>query len=585
MHQESVWIALLMILVIFSRSAAAQAQRSELSTKVDAVFAALDKKDSPGCALAVVRHGKIVYERGYGMANLDYNLAISPKSNVYIASPSKQFTAFSVALLAERGKLSLDDPLTKYFPELPVSVYGSVTIRQLIHHTSGIRDYFTLLDIAGKSGDNRFTQEDFLDLLGRQRQLNFPPGDQFLYSNSGYALLAILVERVSGKSFRDFTAQNIFQPLGMEHTFFRDDPTVMVTNRATGYSFENGSYKFHAATFTLPGSGGLLTTVDDLFLWDQNFYHNKLSNGTSSLLTEIQTPGHLNSGKALPCAFGLEISEYRGLKMIKPAGASFGYRAQMLRFPAQEFSVICLCNSDAIQVSPDRFALQVADVYLASESKQAPTTGPSSTSVQETKRSSESAVSVPENELATRVGVFEDKDDDTIWKTFLKPGKLHASVARLSFELQPKTHTQFRATGDLPILIEFPGTELAPENVFVTVNGRVRALDRINTVSPSIRELSEYAGEYYSDELDVQYRFHMDGGDLKPKVRNRAPISLTPLTTDQFSAQGDRLSFERGPSGTISQFTLNAGRVMNIRFIKKGGWSGGHTAPRNYFTM
>src|SRR6266478_2919257 len=172
----------------------------------------------------------------------------------------------------------------------------------------------------------------FWDLLGRQKELNFKPGDQHLYSNSGYLPLAILVERVSGKSFREFAAQNIFQPLGMEHTFFRDDPTLIVPNRATGYSFENGSYKFHAATFALRGSGGLLTTVDDLFLWDQNFYHNKLGKGTSSLLTEIQTPGHLNNGKALTYAFGLEISEYRGLKMVEHAGASFGYRAQMIRF-------------------------------------------------------------------------------------------------------------------------------------------------------------------------------------------------------------------------------------------------------------
>ncbi len=351
----------------------------------------------------------------------------------------------------------------------------------------------------------------------------------------------------------------------MEHTFFRDDPTLIVPNRATGYSFENGSYKFHAATFALRGSGGLLTTVDDLFLWDQNFYHNKLGKGTSSLLTEIQTPGHLNNGKALTYAFGLEISEYRGLKMVEHAGASFGYRAQMIRFPAQELSVICLCNSDAIQVSPE-----VSDVYLASEFKQAPTTGASATSVQQTKGDPEyKPVSVPENELTTRVGVFEEKEDHTIWKIFLKEGKLYAAVANLSFELQPVTRTQFRATGDLPILIDFPETELAPKNISVTVNGRVRSLDRISTVSLSSWELSAYAGEYYSDELDVTYRFYMEGGDLKLKIRNRAPISLTPLEADQFDALGDRLHFERNASGKILQFRLNAGRVTNIRFVKK----------------
>lgn len=413
----------LAVLVMLSRATVAESQASELSSKVDAVFAALDKKDSPECALAVVRQGKITYERGDGMANLDYNLPITPKPSFYIASTSKQFTAFSVAPFAEQGKLSLDDAIKRYFPELPAAVYASVTVRQLMYHTSGVQDYFTLLDIAGKSGDDRFTQEDFLDLLGRQRQLNFPPGDQFLYSNSGYVLLAILVERVSGESFREFATQNIFQPLGMEHTFFRDDATVIVPNRATGYSFENGAYKFHAATFALPGSGGLLTTVDDLFPWDQNFYHNKLGKRTYSLLTTIQSPGQLNRGKTLTYAFGLEMSEYRGLKMVEHAGASFGYRAQMIRLPAQDFSVICLCNSDAIQVSRDRFVRQVADVYLASDFKQAPATGARAASAQHAEGTTEyKPVSVSERDLATRVAVFEEKEDGTIWKTYLKEG-------------------------------------------------------------------------------------------------------------------------------------------------------------------
>lgn len=406
-HKEAVWLLFLTVRIMFSRGTVAEPRASVFGSKVDAVFVALDKKGSPNCTLAVVRQGKVIYESGYGVANLDYNPPIT-SSNLYIASTLRQSTVFSFALLARQGKLPLDEAITDYFP-IPAAVYGSTTVRQLIYHTSGVQDYFTLSDIVG-SGDDRFTQEDLPDLLGRLQQLNFLPGDQFLYRNSGYVLLTVLVERLSGKSFRESAAQSIFQPLGMEHTVFRADVTVIVPNRATGDSFKNGAYNFHAAAFTHPGSGGLLPTMNDLFLWEQNFYHNKLGKRTSSLLREIQTPGQLTSGKALTYAFGLEISECRGLKMVEHAGASFGYRAPMIRFAAQEFSVICLCNSDAIQVSPDQFARQVADVCLASGFEQAPATGASATSAHQAEGTTEyKAVSVSERDLPTRLGAFEEK--------------------------------------------------------------------------------------------------------------------------------------------------------------------------------
>jgi hypothetical protein len=260
------------------------------------------------------------------------------------------------------------------------------------------------------------------------------------------------VERVSGKSLREFAAQNIFHPLGMEHTFFRDDPTLIVKNRATGYSYENGAYKFHSTNFALPGSGGLLTTVEDLFLWDQNFYHNKLGSGAPSRLTEIQTPGQLSSGKALTYAFGLEIRPYKGLRIVEHAGASFGYRAQMIRFPDQQFSVICLCNSDALQISPERFASEVADVYLHDEFKQEASTATKIVSDDRAKEGTEAEpAELPASELATRVGVFQNRETKTVWKLFVKQGKLKATVADLGTQLQPVSHTRFRGAADLPI--------------------------------------------------------------------------------------------------------------------------------------
>ena len=565
---SAVAVSLSIVLIILC-SAFAYPQTSELTSRVDAVFAAMDKKDSPGCALAVVQQGKIVYKHGYGMANLDYNIPLTPASNFYIASTSKQFTAFVVALLEQQRKLSLDDPITEYFPELPSSIYGSVRVRHLIYHTSGIPDYFSLLDLAGRSGDDRFTHEDFLDLLARQRELNFKPGEQHLYSNSGYLLLAMLVERVSGKSLREFAAENIFQPLGMQHTLFRDDPTVIVPNRATGYSFENGAYKFHSANFALPGSGGLLTTVEDLFLWDQNFYHNKLGDGTPALLAEIQTPGRLNSGKALTYAFGLDMGEYKGLKMVSHAGASFGYRAEMIRFPEKQFSVICLCNSDAIRVSPERFARQVADIYLGDELKQELSTAtravPKVAAPVEAK-----TIQISEQELATRVGVFQNKETKTIWKLFVRNGKLHAAVAGLDIPLEPLTHSRFHSTGDLPIVMDFLASQTKPTTITVTLNGRESVLDAMETVTLSTIDLAAYSGEYYSDELDATYRLSVNNGELLLRRRNRPVTPLTPLSKDQFEVEGARFIFERDASGKISRFGLDAGRAANVHFVKKG---------------
>jgi len=502
-HKEAVWLLFLRVRIMFSRGTVAEPRASVFGSKVDAVFVALDKKGSPHCTLAVVRQSKVIYERGYGMTNLHYNLPITPKSNFYIASTLRQSTVFSLALLAKQRKLSLDEAITEYF-HVPAAVYGSVSVRQLIYHISGAQDYFTLSGIVGKSGDDRFTQEGLLDLLGRLRQLNFLPGDQFLYSNSGYVVLTVLVEGVSGKSFREFAARSILQPLGMEHTVFRPDVTVIVRNRVTGDSFKNGAYYFHAAAFTHPGSGGLLPTMDDLFLWEWKFYHNKPGKRTSSLLREIQTPGQLTSGKALTYAFGLEISECRGLKMVEHAGALFGYRAPMMRFAAQEFSVICLCNSNAIQISSDLFARQVADVCLASGFEPAPANGASAASAHEAEGTQSTnpslfpnVTSQPGWELSTK-----KKMDDL--DNILEGRKLYAAFATVNFELQPVTRSRFRATGPLPVWIDFPETDTPSKSISVAVKGGVRPHDKVNTVSPSSQELSTYAGECYRAGCHVQ---------------------------------------------------------------------------------
>lgn len=349
------------ILLIFISSALA-GQKTE---KVDRLFAQWNTPDSPGCALAIVKDGRIIYKKGYGMANLELNVPITPHTVFYIGSCSKQFVAFCIALLAQQKRLSIDDDIRKYLPEMPD--YGiPITINHLIHHTSGLRDYLSLEEIAGIPL-GFWHQQECLKLVARQHELNFRPGEEYLYSNSGYLLLAEIVARVSGQSLATFAEEKIFKPLGMKNSHFHDDYTKIIKNRASGYfPASRDKFKNFISTFDCVGSGGLYTSVEDLFLWDQNFYHYRV--GGRDVVMMVQKPGYLNNGQKLKYGFGLELGLYRGLKTISHGGALGGYRAAMIRFPEEKFSVICLSNLSNFK--PMKLCLQIADIYLVSDFKE-----------------------------------------------------------------------------------------------------------------------------------------------------------------------------------------------------------------------
>ncbi|HET6565251.1 MAG TPA: serine hydrolase domain-containing protein, partial [Xanthomonadales bacterium] len=335
--------------------------------QVDAIFADYNQPGSPGCALGVIQDGEFLYRQGYGMANLEYGIPINSATVFRTGSVGKQFTAATIALLAETGTISLDDPLSQYFPEFP-GWANEITISQLVYHTSGIRDYLTLAMLAGKGEDaDYYTDEWVIDMLARQQETNFPPGTQHLYSNSGYLLLAHLVKRATGKSLREYAQQNLFEPLGMEVSHFHDDHTQIVPRRATGYA-PNGSgsdYHISMTTLDMVGDGGVFTTVDELFNWDQNSYHNRLGKGGQELIQQLTTPGKLNDGTDLDYAFGLGVEDYRGQKLVSHGGAFVGFRAEMMRFPDLGFGTIVLCNrADA---APEQLARRVADVLLADQ--------------------------------------------------------------------------------------------------------------------------------------------------------------------------------------------------------------------------
>ncbi len=555
------------MLLAFATSPVAQANTpdadSALTKKVDEVFAQWDKPESPGCALGVIKDGRFVYKRGYGMANLDYNIPLSSQSVFYIASVSKQFTAMSALLLARQGKLSLDDPIRKFIPELP-ELYNIVTIRHLIHHTSGIRDYLTLVSLADRRLEDVSTNEDALELLARQKELNFKPGDQYLYSNSGYVLLAIIVKKVSGKPFSQFAEENIFKPLGMNSTRYKDDRTAIIKNRATSYSVKpSGGFSTVVTHFDLVGDGGLMSSVEDLALWDQIFYENKLDGGAKDLIEQALVTGTLNSSKKLDYAFGLIVSEYKGLKLIAHGGAFVGYRAEMIRFPEQKFSVINLCNAE--NANAPRLARQVADLYLSGSFKQdqikaGPVFNPN-----------EKPIELPEAELKDKVGAYRNPTTGSIWKLSVKDGKLMADVSGQTYQLAPMSATHFQTVGGpVNVRVNFQRQDAKkPLVTSIEVEGQLPiTLEAVEIVTPTSTQLAEYAGDYYSDELQATYKIVSEGGKLALKRRNAAVLPLTPTLRDQFSTGPGNITFIRDEQKRISGFTVNAGRVTNIRFIK-----------------
>jgi len=329
---------------------------------IDAIFQDLSKPGAPGCALGVYRNTAIIYAKGYGLANVEEDVAISPQTVFDVGSMSKQFTAMSILLLQKKGKLSLADDIRKYLPELPD--YGhTITIRNLLNHTSGLRDYLSLMELAGINTDSVTTDEDALALIARQKAVNFAPGNEWLYSNTGFFLLSVIVKRVSGETLGDFAADNIFGPVGMTHTAYRQDHTSLIARRALAYDpkTDKNGYVLDVSYFEQTGDGAVHTSVEDLARWDENFYTARVAG--PGVIGDLQQTAALNNGKALTYAKGLVVSEYRGLRTVSHSGSWGGYRAQLLRFPDQHFSVACLCNVG--NANPSKRAAQVADIYLA----------------------------------------------------------------------------------------------------------------------------------------------------------------------------------------------------------------------------
>ena len=528
--------------------------------RVDKLFAEWDKWDSPGASIAVFKDGSIIYKRGYGSAQLEYNVPITPSTIFHIASVSKQFTAFAVALLVSRGKLSWDDEVRKHIPEVP-NFGKPITLRHLVHHTSGLRDQWEALSIAGWRLDDVITKEHILKIVSHQKELNFNPGEEHVYCNTGFTLLAEVVARITGQSFPKWTEENIFKPLGMSNTHFHDDHEMIVKNMAYSYApKEGGGFKKSVLSYANVGATSLFTTVEDLTRWIQNFFDARV--GGPGVIQQMQEQGVLNNGKKIDYAFGLIIAPYRGLKTVSHSGGDAGYRSHVVWFPDQGFGVAVLCNLGTM--NPGGLALRVADIYLAD--KLAP----------ENPKTPEAPQKAPKINPAvydSYAGKYQLKDGPIITIT-REENQLMGEVSGMpKFEFVPESETAF----SLKILgakIAFERDKTGKVTQFILKQGNNEIpAKRLEPPVLKAEELERYAGDYYSEELGTTYTFAVQGGKLIAQHRRNEDTALTPIEQDKFA--GDRwylrsILFTRDKNKKIVGFLLSGGRVRNLRFNKLG---------------
>ena len=526
----------------------------ESAKKVEAFLAQWDKNDLPGCGVGVVKDGRLVYKRAFGMANLDYEVPNTTLTLFNLASASKPFTAASIVLLAQQGKLSLDDDIRKYVPEIPS--YGeTITIRHLLYHTSGIREYQALILFGGQNPDGSLNDKAVLNMLARQKNVSFVPGTKHQYSNSNYHLLGIIVARVSGKSLRAFAEENIFKPLGMKNTRYFDNRNEVVKNRASGYLIgPDKKVRVRASLFDLVGGGGVLTTIEDLYLWDQNFYEPKI--GNKELISLLTAPGTLKSGEKINYAFGLFLNKYRGLPVFKHSGNMSGYRAQIASFPAQKFTAIALCNNSAI--FPGVIVEKLADIYLEGQLKP---------EVPREKKAVETlpeAVALPEKEALRYAGVYASGESGAAFKLALKDGKLIMSgLLKNELALTPVAENRFLTIADnnkFELIPAFNQSGAVSEIKLIRNGGKPDVFVPVKPPMDAPQQLAEYVGTYYSEEFDADYKLTLEGNELILRIGENFENRLNAAYADYFTMQGGvvNLAFTRDEKGKIAGFVFNA---------------------------
>lgn len=528
------------------------------NAQVDEIFAAWDTNDSPGVAVAIAKDGVILYKKGYGLANVEYDIPIEASTIFHIASISKQFTVFSVLLLEKQGKLSLDDDIRKYIPEVP-DFGKTITLRHLATHTSGLRDQWNLLSMAGWRLDDVITKEHVLKLVSKQKELNFNPGDEFAYCNTGFTLLAEVVARVADMSFAEFTKEAIFEPLKMNNTLFYDDHEKIVKNRAYSYYRANNELKKSVLNYANVGATSLFTTVEDLSLWAMNFSNIKV--GDAAILETMNTPAILNNGKKFGGALGQFVGEYKGLNEIQHGGADAGFRSYLTRFPSENFSVSVFSNSG--EVNAGALAHNVVDVYLKDKLETKP-------KAIKSEKPSET-IAIDSDVLSTYVGDFELQPGFIINITE-SDGKLTGqATGQPQVELKPLSTTEFEVVG-VEAKIEFiPNGNENVNSIKLHQGGQIMEAKRVAIFDESAISLTDYSGDFYSEELSTTYNFMVVDGNLIAKHDRLSNLGFTLTNKDEFSSDSwffGQVEFIRDATDIITGCKVSNGRVRNLYFKK-----------------
>lgn len=530
-------------------AAAAQSLPDSTVRRIDQLFARFDTT-SPGCIVGVGQNGAAVFKRGYGMANIEYKIPLTGESISESGSVAKQFTAAAVALLQLDGKLSIDDDIRKYLPEVPD--FGTkITIRNILTMTSGLRDQWALLGLMGRGpGSQVHTNALILDLVTRQRELNFAPGSEYLYSNTGYVLAATIVSRVSGMPFAKFSEERLFKPLGMRHTQWRDDYRKVVPGRATAYAFERGAWVQDMPFTMVHGNGGLLSSLDDLLIWNDALTTGLL--GKPELTRLLETQMHLNDGRTLTYALGLQVAPWApGVREVSHSGATAGYRTFLARYPEAKASVAVWCNAapaNAVQLGRQVAALVVPRVNAAARTAPAP---------------------IAEGERALIVGPYRDPRTDD-WLSISSVGEYARVIGPAADSL--------KSDGK-------PGTYVVPSGMkltFTPAGTKATAL-RIESPDGDVTEmlaspppamgsltLGDYAGVYRSPELDSRITIRLDGANLRARLSSDEESTLLPFYKDGFRIGGATLRFVRDAGGKVTGLRAFAGRARNVRFDREG---------------
>ncbi len=546
---------ILLLSLTFSLHIHAQTQPryAQAAANIDELLEAHNLANEPGLVVSVMKNGEVVYQKGVGTANLEYDVLISPSTVFQVASVSKQFTVFSVLLLEQDGKLSIDDDIRKYLPELPD--YGhKISLRHLANHTSGIRDNTDLANMIGVSEADLLSNDDLLALLMRQKGLNFVPGNQFEYCNSGYVLLAEIVKRVSGMSFAAFTQERIFKPLNMKNSQFIDDPEVIVKNRAYSYyKFDNILYK-SILNHSFVGSTGLNTNAEDLSLWAMNF--EKQTVGNDQIFNKMRTKSKLNNGKEIPYGLGLETKEYNGLDVFFHGGGIGKYGSYVLHIPKHQFSVVFMCNSHDFH--PYDFVYPIIDEFLSEEIEL-----PAPSNYESSKPYSNF---VGDYEIFPGYIVTISAANDSLFlQTKGDPNKLYLperDERSFNFPAMPHSRIKFeKSDGKSSNRFSWQMAD------FFYFGERIK----LEPFDVSNVDYQELLGTYYSTELNDSYQLILQDGQLVATHPLNQPILLSPLQVDVFNSGSSffgKVEIIRDKRKKVIGMYVSGQKVKRLQFDK-----------------